>query len=92
MPVTSSPDGGRDSQKSGATALSLFLAFIAAAASCSITQNPAIGLIIMGSALGLSIVFNIVLGWRRKNLQESSLREAEEATQNAWSARRNSAK
>lgn len=81
MRITSSPDGGRDSQKSGATALFLFLAFIAAVASCSITQNPFPGLLIMGGAIGLSIVFNILLEWRRKKLQERAMKEAEEIAQ-----------
>ena len=86
------PSRRGDSKESQITALFLFLAFIAAAASCSITQNPGNGLLIMGSAIALSIVFNIVFGWRRKRLQESSMKETEEAAQNTWSAKRNSYK
>lgn len=76
------PSRGRDSKESQITALFLFLAFIAAAASCSITQNPGNGLLIMGSAIGLSIVFNILLGWRRKKFRMRAMKEAEMEARN----------
>lgn len=76
------PSRGRNSQESQITALFLFLAFIAAAASCSITQNAGNGLLIMGGAIGLSIVFNIILGWRRKRLRERAMKKVEMEARN----------